>query len=671
MAFLDNPQVDESSKRSEESILAIKKFFSRKNGFISREEIPDYGVDLSCELILNGKEAAGKIFSIQVKSTITVKTIQKHDKHYIKYPGFETSRLGYILQRTPGMGLIILYEEENKNCYFDYIENIVSFITEDKGDEEWKQNGTTTIYLPVENIITLEKVNSIYQNMLNRFNNHDLLMKAHGKDYGLDFANSNPTNDLTELDESNPTALSKWLETYGFYLINLQDFPWLSDLIDKLRYQDIKNSKTLSFLAYVAYIQTEKIAEATLYMHRCKFYFDQYSKQEQEIIQVSDLKLQVYLGNLALNETFSKIENLLTSSQNKSVILSLKVWYSRLQVLIMYQNRDFNEDYFNQIQKVFSEIMDDNELEQELKFILTLQNTDSLFGLYQHNLLQAILNEEIHEKMFGKISENEKVSIWRPVFRLFKLLTDFLKSAITYAEEKDLKKLKALVMIRFAEYHWGQLLGFMHYKKSKYNWDEKTELLMESLRKNAMDAARIFGEIGLSKDGYKAICIAYEIIIFTEKVYKHSLCYSKQRVREYLSGTEKNLEIEEPYKSITQVHLEKLNKISQQPFNINIEGITDEDIEDHAKNILKSLKLPEERLDNLKLSIKNQIIFNKVNKNPYMSLRENTQHESSLDTYYAFPVPCFIYNKKTGIQTIQNSNVEKLIKQFSYLLNNK
>lgn len=60
MSFYDDPIVDDNSKRSEESVNAVKSLFTRKNGFISREESPDYGVDLDVELIFEEKGASSK-----------------------------------------------------------------------------------------------------------------------------------------------------------------------------------------------------------------------------------------------------------------------------------------------------------------------------------------------------------------------------------------------------------------------------------------------------------------------------------------------------------------------------------------------------------------------------------------------------------------------------------
>jgi len=61
MAFNDAPVVEDNSKRSEESVDAVRVFFTKRNGFVYREEAPDYGVDVNVELITHLKKTSGVI----------------------------------------------------------------------------------------------------------------------------------------------------------------------------------------------------------------------------------------------------------------------------------------------------------------------------------------------------------------------------------------------------------------------------------------------------------------------------------------------------------------------------------------------------------------------------------------------------------------------------------
>ncbi len=75
--------IDKNAERSEESVLLVRTFFSKKNGFISREVASDdYGVDINCELIVDGN-VTHSIFPIQIKSAAKAQYIFKNgEKHY-------------------------------------------------------------------------------------------------------------------------------------------------------------------------------------------------------------------------------------------------------------------------------------------------------------------------------------------------------------------------------------------------------------------------------------------------------------------------------------------------------------------------------------------------------------------------------------------------------------
>ena len=144
MAFDDYPIVDENSKLSEGSVTVVKAFFSQKYNFINREPRPDYGVDLDIEIIVDGKKASGWEFSIQIKSDKEVKIVSHDEKDFVSFQ-FQTSRLNYLCQKSPGYGLVIMFDEQKNTCYYDYVEVIVNRLTQHRKSEDWKKNENVNI----------------------------------------------------------------------------------------------------------------------------------------------------------------------------------------------------------------------------------------------------------------------------------------------------------------------------------------------------------------------------------------------------------------------------------------------------------------------------------------------------------------------------------------------
>ena len=160
MAFNDLLIVDDSSKASQESVLATCGFFTMKNGFISRDLKPDYGVDLNIELLINGNNPSGWEFPIQIKSQQNLNQVAHDRKQFISHSMF-TSRLGCLCRRGPAYGLVVLYDDNTEICYYDYVEEIVKRTTTQHNGEDWKAQTSVNINIPTENILTLDEIKKI------------------------------------------------------------------------------------------------------------------------------------------------------------------------------------------------------------------------------------------------------------------------------------------------------------------------------------------------------------------------------------------------------------------------------------------------------------------------------------------------------------------------------
>jgi hypothetical protein len=116
MAFFEDQQVDDASKRSDESVTALMALFSQENGFICRPLVPDKGSDFLVELVTEGKNARNWHFAVQLKCVVALEHVDNGE--WITYP-FKTSRLGYLSRQVPNLGIIVVYDHAGKACYYD------------------------------------------------------------------------------------------------------------------------------------------------------------------------------------------------------------------------------------------------------------------------------------------------------------------------------------------------------------------------------------------------------------------------------------------------------------------------------------------------------------------------------------------------------------------------
>jgi len=668
MAFDDHPQVDEAAKRSEESVLFTKLVLSRKNGFISREETPDYGADLSVELISDRENATGYIFAVQIKSTENAKKVNVNNERYVSY-SIATSRLGYLCRRIPGLGLIILYEHSNERCYFDYVENIVARISLVKGNENWKQQTEVTMHIPELNILSKREAVLIHENIKNKFLNHLALIDEHGADFGIENHFSMDSSSEDNLpDIQNPLKLASWLDSNGLQLVHNQEFGLLSTLITNLRYEDIKKSNNLILLAAVGFVETGRYLDAELYVQNACLRIDEYSTEYQEIVQLLKLKADAYFGRKSLNEIHYELDNLIRNTNNTSIKLSLKAWHLRNSILLMFENKSFDYNIFDEFSLYFEQVSA-ADFEDDVKYVLFLTNCDSILGIYLELLAKIQLKTSI-QKRLGVIGQDASLfSEYRFVASIFESLMKLVEDAIKVAEETENEILKASANLRLVKYFWATILNTTISNESKkLSLEPAVEAEFKGLLYRAVNATKTFETAGHAGEAYQALGVAYELTVLFEHIYGGSLPISSSSIKTNISTFEREIGVQKKFQSITEKKIEQIKQISEIDSTQHIKKLNNDSIDELAENLLFSLNLPPDRLPNIIKNIHNQRDFSLANKNSNLILLEQKSHMESQETMFAKPIKYKLYDKKSGLTSIEYSDVSELILAYQYLL---
>ena len=348
MAWNDNPIVDENSKRSEESDLAVRNILIRKNSFMTRSELPDYAVDLVIELMDEDSQMTGFQFAVQIKSSNKLPDI--NGGSIISIP-FATSRLGYLCRRLPGLGIVIFYSELNNFLYYEYVETIVEKIQSNNTNDNWKEQSEINIHIPIENVLTHNSAKLIYEKMSLRRNNHNIMWENEGKAYNLPIIKSNQHN------TANDTSFLEDFEKYGgFLLINKQAYDKIHLILNQYDRRRILQSSNLLFYAAVAYCEMGDIVEAQYYLKKCKQNIEGFDGFQRELLEMLYPKIEFLAGTIDIEKLIEKLEKVYSTLSDSNNKANVKFNLLNLELIASIENRENLDKFLEEIQNYFADI---------------------------------------------------------------------------------------------------------------------------------------------------------------------------------------------------------------------------------------------------------------------------------------------------------------------------
>ncbi len=341
MAFHDSPIIDKNAERSEESVLLVRTFFSKKNGFISREVASDdYGVDINCELIVDGN-VTHSIFPIQIKSAAKAQYIFKNgEKHYNLT--FLTSRLGYLSRSQAFFASMIIYYDESQNIlYFDFVTEILNRLLIGKKDDSWMNQKTVQISFPESKAITHISIKKLHEKIGKRF---ELVMDGI-KNIDFDFVH---LKSRVVVEKGNQIQdIVDTLKKYGSYLFNSRKYNELISLLEQLPKKYI-DSPRIAYLAALVYTESSQVLSADYFLKICLNNLSNFSEDGREALLMQKFKNDFQLGISTYDELLKQLDEL--EQEVKSEDHKISIELNRNQV---------------EINKVFSTKQNDDELEKK------------------------------------------------------------------------------------------------------------------------------------------------------------------------------------------------------------------------------------------------------------------------------------------------------------------
>ncbi|MEJ7691573.1 DUF4365 domain-containing protein [Daejeonella sp.] len=668
MGFNDDPIVDDNSKRSEESVNAARNMFTRKNGFILREEYPDYGVDLDIELVFENDRASSKKFAAQIKSTEKIKT-RGEGNDLITLP-FKTSRLGYLARRSPAYGIILIYDETSAKCYFDYVEDIIVRLDDMSSREDWRDQESVNILVPTTEL-TKDQLQNIHRKFSTRHENHNLMIKEHGSEFNIPHLELITHRSPGKINFQDPLQVADFLVKYGSFLFNENEYQSLSQMLGVLSRAVVDNSPELVFLSAILFTQMGNVVEADYYLRKARRLENNLSEEQIGIIGFSEIQLDFLKGNIDHKNFLKRLKELGTYAKSIENQLTLEINIVFFDLITNLENRDLiHNDLIKQRIGSLLHKIESVQIPEPKKHLLKIYHSENQHTFAINTYLNYYTRFKTKEGLQMPVPMAERIFYAQLTLELTSAAVETAFKAYHYANTNDLGLLKAYAAHHLAKYFFT-FSSTMQIVKDEdnpaVNDIQKQIDRYENNQNFSLIAYNQFLELGMYQNAHEALCTAYEIL---------NLC---QR------ATGKNIG-PRPAKNLLQIIAEIEYQHDLQPFESAVDRIfsdmarrqlgdkaplkdaTDQEIIYYAERILEGYDLPEDRLPSIIHDMKMHREFEKRCTNPNIQMLQDMRHMDDQRTFYRVPPNYVLWHKTLDIHTRPSIDIEVLLKEFETIL---
>jgi len=658
VSFSENPIIDKYSKASEESVHNVKGVFSQKNGFISREEYPDFGADLDVELISKESGASGRKFAIQIKSSDDFTYLEKGD--FISFP-FKTSRLGYLCRRMPGHGLVILYDTNKKVSYFDYVEEIYNRLIDDRENDAWKEQENVNIHIPTSNVLNQSSVIGIHKRIENKFNQIETALGHEILGFKVPLLKKEEED---KIDFTDPIQISEALKKYGLLLVNTFEYDILYKMISSIPIAQITSSKELLYLSAFTYSGVGKLFDADFFIKKCFNRLKEYSSDEINTLKLLKIKNDLAFGRYD-NETYlEKLQELKNSVEEvaNSLIIEMSILNSKITSLYtgkLQLSAEIEKELLD-----FYEIIENSNVDERLKHLLKIYHSENISGYSQKLFGESTTLLKVREEIGVDTPMDERVDQAKNIIRISNLPYKYFQEAIDYANKNDDELLYAYTLFSASGHFLRHHFGFAALNRFESESDLKEAInIYEHNTRNSLKAFNKLYELGRFKDALLSLHNALELMKLFKYQYKQELSViDSEEIKTRINKLSNELDIE-PFESIVDSAYEHIINYKDDWSNIK-DG---EEIE-FAKTFAEAANLSEDRIPNIVSDIKAYKIFEARCDNPNLELLQDLRHTISQSTMYATKPSYILRDKSTQFQSQPTSDISKLLDEYEHLL---
>ena len=545
MGLKDRPLVDTSAEHASLSLNELRRYFQEINGFIAREDHPDKGCDLLVELIDDGK-ATNWRFPVQVKSILEPKVVG--GGAFITYP-FELSRLGYLLEYKPLVGLVIFYAVKEKKFYYEYVEQIYFRLKDQHPSDDWKDQEKANIHIPVENVLTLECTKELHQKMAVIFSRHNNMYRQNAINYNL------PSVEHEQRGESAKPLAERaeyTLRMQGMQLYQQRRISFLYKLLCAVSNHTVINDSEIMVIAGMTYHEMGLYVDAEYYLSKAinKKDLNSFARQSAEWtkakndFRLSKIDLDTFITRAI--EQFSSID-----VDDKPNRLLHEINIMRYKILGKTITDPLPAGVDKRTHEIHQEL-EQLDIPQHFKGYLQLMNADN-FNLY----IQRFQDHVVIKEGQTPVSWDEMLNSRKYIITAQAHFRGVVDGLILMADKNQDKILQAEAMSVLAKSSLMLNLGRIRADVGLPSdlTEQESHLLIQDFN-YAIYAGNLYLKEHLFNNAYFSFCCALELL-WIAKHHDPKIEYNEHELKSNMTKLEERLDLP-AYELQSLAHYERL-----------------------------------------------------------------------------------------------------------------
>lgn len=646
MSLFSKPQIDTSAINSSNSELALLQILSEVNGFICRKETPDKGCDYMCEL-LEGSSVTGNKFPVQLKSIQSIDLVE--NGIYISYP-LLTSRLGYMLGHLPTTGIIIFFDTKTELLYYDFSDAIYSRLMTERGNDDWTQNESVNIRIPVSNHLNLSTIATIHSSILGRFKQAAKMQIANGRKYDLPSIN---LSQQFQFDFNNIDHLKLLLKDYGLAFLSSYNLDIIYKTLSQLTLTDITSDREILILAAISYSEVGRYMESDIFIRKLRVQHN-LTDSQKAMIDYIDAKNQLQLGQIDNTSFQGKLQALKEQNIGNSIIIDINILRYKL---IELKGGEVDSKLRSNLADIFISIGNSNAGET-MKELYKIWNSENESFIINHDLTYSIGLHSVKAAVGNDFSLNEKKAMIEGHMQEEGVFLNRINEIYKKAYQDKNVFVQASALSANVTHFIQKLITYISQDISLEDYDNTLKKHFEF----AFHAYQHFSELSMLRDAYYCLSNALEILSVAKEILNQDVDSDIETLSSARILLEKELLLSPTSLVLSDLIAEKKSKKSIKPDQgmAGVKDMTDQGLELYATMALKAFNLPTHRFQNILNELKAyRLFYNRCTDSNIEVLQAN-------HSMYDQPVEFILQNRISHIQTLRSSNMEFLLSSLGY-----